>query len=121
MPPTAYTVGTSRRPRWTPAWIRLPNLPAPYPALVATRRRRQTNPIARVSLPVLQRLAGDTIDRWHTDPEPGRLLPVITLHDGDVHILARFGDRDTPAEPLPPDADGLYRIAGPLWPWIVSF
>ncbi|MEV0610968.1 hypothetical protein AB0I61_31900 [Polymorphospora rubra] len=105
--------------RWIAARVTLAGLPGSYPALVALRRRRAGHPVVRVTWPVLARLAVDLVGRWRDRRDLTLLPAIITVHDGQAHAI-RFGDRDGDVQPLPADADGLYTVAGPLWPWQVT-
>jgi len=111
------TTPTSAVNRWAPVHLTLPGLRHRYPALVTRRHRRRGPLVARLAWPTLVLLGADLIDRWARRPDSTVLLPVITLDDGTAHVVRRFGDRNTPVDAVPADLDGLYTLAGPLWPW----
>ncbi|MEU1811051.1 hypothetical protein [Micromonospora aurantiaca (nom. illeg.)] len=97
--------------------MRIPGLPDSYPAQV-THHHGQV--VVRLAWTTLVRLAADLLRRWPHQATTGVLAPVICLHDGQAHLIRRFGDRDTSVVPLLADADGLYRLDDPSLPWIVA-
>ncbi len=97
--------------------VRIPGLPYSYPAQV-THHHGQV--VVRLAWTTLVRLAADLLRRLPHHTTAGVLPPVICLHDGQAHLIRRFGGRDTPVVPLLADADGLYRLDDPSLPWIVA-
>jgi hypothetical protein len=104
-------------PDWTPAYVRLPGLAGPYPALLADPLTPD-GPLAddhlwaRVTADAITRTAADHAERGGPDQETS--VPTVRLV-GDTAEIRHPDNAAGPTQVIHPDADGLYLLTG--WPW----